>query len=143
MSEILNIKQLKEMAYSVIDIPGFDSAKPVKVKVQRPRLFSMAKQGKIPNHLMSIATSMLTGKSKEKKKDGPDIEDVNDMMELYCYACLVEPSYDEFKEIITDDQKAAIFDWGIGRVSSLDSFRTDKEDGTDNNNVKEVQSKTK
>jgi len=144
MSEILSIVELKKMAHPIIQIPNFDNTGIIKVRVQRPNLMSMAAQGKIPNHLMGIVMSRITGKPATKKKEHtPEelIQDINKTMELYCVACLVEPSYEEFKSIITDDQKAAIFNWGLGEVKQLDSFRTDKRNGSSNNNGEEVSEK--
>lgn len=144
MSEILSIEQMKKMAHPIIDIPNFNNTGIIKVRVQRPNLMSMAAQGRIPNHLMEIVMSRITGKSVPKKKEPTpeeNIKNIDKAMELYCVACLVEPSYEEFKEIITDDQKAAIFNWGLEGVKVLDSFRKDKEDGSDNNNGEQVSEK--
>ncbi len=140
MSEILSIEKLREMAFTIIDIPNFDNAGTIKVKVQKPRLMTMASQGEIPNHLLGVVNNMVSGREKEKKE--PKIEDVTKLYELYCRACLVEPTYDEFKGIITDDQMEALFDWAMGGISQLDTFREDKGNGTSNNNGKTLQEKT-
>ena len=132
MSEVLSIEQLKQMAQPIIEIPDFEGKGKIKVRVQKPRLMAIAAQGKIPNHLMSVANSMVFGKKKDNKE--PDIKDVADMIELYCRACLVEPSYDEFKNIMTDEQSDAIFEWAMGKVQGLDSFRADTTDGTNDHN---------
>lgn len=141
MSEILSIDKLKEMAQPIIEIPDFDNIGKIKVRVQKPKILSMAEQGKIPNHLMNIAVTKLTGKGTNSKKEpSPEekMKQVVDAIDLYCSICLVEPSYDEFKPIMTDDQKFAIFNWAIGEVSTLDSFRSNGEDGTNNSNGEEV-----
>jgi len=63
-------------------------------------------------------------------------------MELYCSACLVEPSFEEFKEIMTDNQSDYIFRWAMGQVDGLDSFREeqvgDSKSNTDEPKVSEV-----
>lgn len=141
MSEILNINQLRELATPTIELPGFDNVGTIKVKVQKPKLMAMATQGQIPNHLLDIAHSMTFGKKKENKE--PNITDVAKMIELYCMACLVEPTYEEFKDIMTDEQGDTIFQWAMGKVSALNSFRENKKDGTSNNNGKALQEKTK
>lgn len=140
----MSIEQLKAIAQPLIDIPNFDNSGTIKVRVQRPRLMSMAAQGKIPNHLMSIAIGMITGKKPKKENMSPEevIKHTVDTIELYCRACLVEPSYEEFKDIMTDDQKFAIFSWGIGEVSTLDSFRTNKGNGSSDNNGETLSEKT-
>lgn len=144
MNEILSIEKLREMANPIIEIPNFDNTGYIKVRVQRPKLLKMASEGKIPNHLMNIAVTMINGKPQTQKSDlTPEqyIKEINGAMELYCMACLVEPLYEEFKDIITDDQKATIFNWGLGEVQVLDSFRTDEGDGPSNNNGKALQEK--
>lgn len=145
MSEILSIEQLREMANPVIEIPNFDNTGTIKVRVRKPQLLSMASQGKIPNHLLNIAATMVSGekvKDIDKMEDMDKIKMINDTMELYCIACLVEPKYEEIKDILTDDQKGIIFNWGIGQVQSLNSFREGKADGTHNNDSEEVSEKT-
>ncbi len=144
MSEILSIEKLREMANIVIDIPNFENNGTIKVRVQRPRLMAMASQGKIPNHLMSIAVQMVTGRKNASNKNNEDIiKDASLMLELYCKACLVEPSYEEFKDIMTDDQADAIFSWAMGLNNKLDSFRKNKGNGSSNNNGETLQEKTK
>jgi len=146
MGDVLNIEQLREMAVKTIEIPDFDNKGTIKVKVQKPRLLTMASQGKIPNHLLSIANTMLFGKrtqSKDKKSEKEYLSNTAQMIELYCRACMVRPTYDEFKDIMTDAQMNTVFNWAIGMVGQLDSFRTDEGNGSSDNNGKEVSKKTK
>lgn len=144
MSKILSIEQLKQMATTIIEIPDFNNTGTIKVRVQKPRLMLMVAQGKIPNHLLGIASEMLMGKKKiSKPKD--DLEIIKDsalMMELYCQACLVEPSYEEFKDIMTDEQMMAIFNWAIGEVKQLEKFRPDEGNGSSDNTSEQVSEKT-
>ena len=145
-NEILSIEQLKEMANPIIQIPNFDNTGTINVRVQKPKLLNMASEGRIPNHLLAIAATMVTGekvKNSDKIKSIDKIKEVNKAMELYCVACLVEPTYEDFKDIMTDDQKGAIFNWGIGEVPKLDSFRKDTTDGTHHNDGEKVQPKAK
>lgn len=132
MSEVISIEELRKQATTVIDIPNFDNSGTIKVRVQKPRLMAMAAQGKIPNHLLGVVNNMMFGNKKEKKET--NITDVAKTYELYCRACLVEPSYEEIKDIITDDQMIAIFDWAMGDMKGLENFRTNKRNGASNNN---------
>lgn len=141
MSKVLNIEELRKQATTVIEIPNFDNSGTIKVRVQKPRLMAMAAQGKIPNHLLGIVNDLMFPNKKEKKE--LKVEDISKTYELHCRACLVEPSYDEFKDIITDEQMSAIFDWAMGDVKKLDTFRNNKGDGTSDNNGQEVSKKTK
>lgn len=142
MSEVLSIEQLKKMALITIDIPDFENKGTIKVKVQKPRLMKMAAEGKIPNSLMSTAMEM-AGLEVGKKESKIDFPQVAEMMELYCKACLVEPNYEEFKDIMTDEQMVAIFDWATEGLGEIDTFRGDKEDGTGNRDVEDIPEKTK
>ena len=60
-----------------------------------------------------------------------------------CRVCMVEPTFEEMKDYITDDQMVRIFQYAIGGLNAIESFRKDKEDGTDNNTSTEVSKKTK
>ena len=120
---------------TVYDVEG----KPVKIKVQRPRLLNMAAQGKIPNSLLGIATKVVGGKGIEKG----NIKELAQMIELYCRACMVEPTYEEVKDTIDDDQMFEIFTWATLEVKKLDSFRNKQKNGTNNNNGKSVSKKAK
>ena len=106
----------------------------------------MASQGKIPNHLLGIAVTATTGeqkKSTDKMSDKEKLKMVDQSMDLYCIACMVEPKYEDVKDILTDDQRGTIFEWAIGAVSDLDSFRNKEANGSDDNDGKEVQKETK
>lgn len=146
VSEILSIEQLREMATPIIEIPDFEGSGTIKVRVRKPKLMKMATSGEIPNHLMGIAVSMTTGepmKNYNELNDKEKIKLMGNAFDLFCKACLVEPTYEEFEEIMTDDQKGAIFNWANGMVSDLNSFRDDKTDDTHDNDGKEVSGKTK
>lgn len=139
MNDILNIEQLRKLATTIIDIPDFNNKGTIKVKVQKPRLMAMVAQGKIPNHLLGVVNDMMFGRKKEKKDI--KLEDVTNVYELYCRACLLEPTYDQFKDIITDEQMQYIFDWAMGGTRELETFRTDEGNGSSDNNGKQVQGK--
>ena len=127
---------MREKATTILPIPGFDGVGTIDIRVKKPRLMAMASQGQIPNHLMGVVIDIFYGR-KEKKKD-KSIKDLFSIYEIYCAACMVEPTYEEMKDIITDDQMSAIFNWGMGRVNELDSFRKDEGNGSSDNNGKKV-----
>lgn len=145
MNEILSIEQLRNMSTSIISIPNFDGTGTIDIKVQKPRLMAMASKGQIPNHLMSIVNDMMFGKKKDSSKNQKKEDKVKDVFKIYelnCFACMVEPKYDDVKDILTDDQMEAIFVWANKKVSKLDSFRTNEGNGSSNNNGKTLPEKT-
>mgnify|MGYP001004904431 CR=1 FL=1 len=137
---ILNIEQIKELSQPAIEIPGFQPGQVVQVKVQRPNIMGLLAHGKIPNHLLSTVNKMITGQpsKKEKEDEGSKAKEVAKLYELYCEICLVQPTYQEFKEYITDEQMEAIFSWATAEVKSLDSFRGDAKNGSDHNDGTEL-----
>ena len=134
------LKQWKKEAITILEIPGFQKDTTIKAKVHQPRLMAMTAEGKIPNPLMSVATKLIRN---EVQADKIDINETAKMIELYCRACMVEPTFDEVKDIITDEQMYAVFDWAMFGVGQVEPFRTDKENGTSNNDGKGVQKTTK
>jgi hypothetical protein len=94
-----------------------------QVKVTRPRILDMAAKGKIPNPLMGIATKLMGGKQPEPG----NITEHAQMMELYCRASMVEPTYDELP--LDDDQVLTIFGWATIDVRQLSSFRGEQKHG--------------
>lgn len=137
--QILSIAELTKMASPIIQIPDFEGSGKINIQVRKPRLLDMAKQGKIPNHLLSVANKMVGG--QEQKPDLENNEMLKQtalMMELYCEACMVKPTYKEFKNIMTDEQGEAIFNWAVGGVSDLDRFREDGSDDTNDSDGEKV-----
>jgi hypothetical protein len=106
-----------------------------KVKVQRPRILDMAAKGKIPNPLMGIAAKLMGGKQPEPG----NIKEHAQMMELYCRATMVKPTYDELQP--DDDQTLAIFGWATIDVRQLASFRGKQEPAAGNSNSSDVPNK--
>jgi hypothetical protein len=130
-----------------IDIPDFDGIGNITIKVQRPQLTKMMREGKIDNPLMAMATQAALGKaakpSKENMSDTEKAKDLAKWIDFYCTICMVEPEFDEVKDYMTDDQLLSIYTWALAPIASLRSFRHKEKNGTDNNDGKGVQRKTK
>ena|SRR5699024_5378532 len=142
MSEIFSVDKLKEMATTILPVPGFNNGdEKINFRVQKPRLMAMAAQGKVPNYLLGVVNDIMYGPNNEKgkKKENPDPSEIIKTYELYCRACMVEPSYEEVADFITDEQMATVFHFGIGQVSSLNSFRKKEKDDTSNTSSKALQ----
>lgn len=143
-NEILSVDELRALSTPIVEIPGFSGGATIKVRLKKPSLLRMAQEGEIPNHLIGIAKKMITGQD-EGQKDSKDnaslLKEAGQMTELYCKACMVEPAYEEVKDILTDEQSDFIFSWAIGQVKDLDSFRTNKADGKHNSNEPAVPNK--
>lgn len=137
MSEILNIKDLKEMSTTIIEIPDFNNEGTVNIRVKRPSIMGMAIQGKIPNNLMTIASKIAGLKTNDDKETS--VKDLGQIYELYCRATMVEPTFDEMKNYITDDQMLKIYGFATSEGKKWETFRQDTEDGTDNRDGETLQ----
>lgn len=135
MNNIVSIEELRKKAVTEIEIPGFNTGGHITIKVKKPQIMRMASEGKIPNPLMGAAKKIAEGING---KNDTNIKDMAQIMELYCRSCMVTPTFDEMKDIITDEQIFYIFNWAIGDVEALISFRTDEENGPNNNDGKRV-----
>ena len=114
-----DIKKLKDGI--VIELPDFDKDTPFTARVKRPSLMDMCGKGTIPNPLLNAAQRLWEG-------DVPkgSIKDYNDVIRKVVEVALVEPSYDEVKDVLTDDQLIAIFDYTQGGAVKLLPFREHK-----------------
>lgn len=129
----MSIDKFKEGS-TTIKIPGFDGLEDIEIKVKRPQLMSMMTQGKIPNRLLGVAALATNGKNFEYKSED-EIEKAKELAEwvsFYCEICMVNPSYEEAKDSITDDQALSIYAWAVAPIGVLRSFRNKEEDDTNN-----------
>jgi hypothetical protein len=146
MSEnVISFEEFKNKATTVIEIPGFSPDEKIKVRVKKPNMMSMLSQGKIPNHLTTVIYKMLGIDKKERKEKNKEEEnkklaiEAAKMYELYACICLVDPSYEEIREYLIDEQLEAIFNWATSEVKGLENFRENKDDGTNNNDGETLQ----
>lgn len=134
----MKIEELRAKAIKDLEVPGFEEGETLIFKVKKASLMGLVTQGKVPNHLLGVAMEMMGQKrdkkaKKEEKSEAEELKEAAQLVELYCRLCMVEPTYEEMEDILTDEQYQAIFDFGINGVTKLADFRKDREDGTNNN----------
>lgn len=127
--KITSIEELKDLG-EIVELPAFDATHPFVAKLKRPSLMEMAKNGNIPNSLLTSANKLFT-----KGPGGTAIADIQDenmmkemfqIIDLICEASFVEPKYHELKEngiSLTDDQYLFVFDYTQRGVKALENFR--------------------
>lgn len=136
----------KAFGGEIIDLPGFSSEMPVfTVRLRRPSLMAMVKNGKIPNDLLTEANTLFTrgaAGSMNSNIDNPDaMKNMFDILDALCEAAFVEPTYKDIKSIgveLTDEQYLAVFNYTQNGVDSLKQFHTDRGSSTvsdDNSNA--------
>ncbi len=114
-----DIKKLKDGVE--IELPDFDKNTPFTARVKRPSLMEMCGNGTIPNPLLNAAQRLWEG-------DVPkgSLKDYNEVIRKVVEVALVEPTYAEVKDVLTDDQLVAIFDYTQGGAVKLLPFREQK-----------------
>lgn len=128
MMSITSITDLQTYAEgSVVRLPDFAEGQPFVARIRRPSMLVLAKQGKIPNTLLSAAGDLF---AKGGKGIDPDNEnmlgDMYEIMHIICEASLIQPTLKEIEGVglqLSDDQMMMIFNYSQAGVKALESFR--------------------
>lgn len=111
----------------VVELPPFAEGQRLVVRMTRPSLLVMVKEGRIPNTLLTTANKLfMTGGNTLDTDSQTMMNDMYGVMEEICRASLVEPTYDEILNTgvtLTDDQMMAIFNYCQQGVKALQPFR--------------------
>ena len=129
----MNITSVSDLqsyaAGTVVRFPDFSEGQPFVARVRRPSMLVLAKQGKIPNTLLTAAGELF---SKGGGGLDPDNEnmlgDMYNIMDIIATAALIQPSMEEIKSVgleLSDDQMMAIFNYTQTGIKALESFRTE------------------
>lgn len=133
MSEKLNeklnvtsIDEIRSKACQIVELPGWEPGETLNVKLRRASLLSLVQQGVIPNQLLPIVHKLLQseGKFNPMTDSSPDeFKQFLEMLSAVCKAVMVEPSYEEVAEYLTDIQRSAIFLYAQQGLKALELFR--------------------
>lgn len=127
----MNITSLADLqSYAkgtVVRFPDFAEGQPFVARVRRPSMLVLAKQGKIPNSLLTAAGELFSKGGAGMDADNENmLSDVYGICEVIARASLVQPTYDEIQQAgmeLSDDQIMAIFNYTQNGVKALESFR--------------------
>lgn len=127
----MNITNLNDLqAYAsgvVVRFPDFAEGQPFVARVRRPSMLVLAKQGKIPNSLLTAAGELFAKGGGGMDSDNDKmLSDMYDIMHIICEASLVQPTLKEIESVglaLSDDQMMAIFNYSQAGVKALESFR--------------------
>ena len=112
---------------TVVRFPDFAEGQPFVARVRRPSMLVLAKQGKIPNTLLTAAGELFSKGGAGMDADNESmLSDVYGICEVIARASLIQPTYDEIKQAgmeLSDDQIMAIFNYTQNGVKALESFR--------------------
>lgn len=128
---IITAAQFREKAYSVIEIPGFMPGETFEIKVKNLSIVGLMSSGKIPNSLMTTVKEAFEGlKSKKSEKSSEEnnanvidkAKEITELLDIVCQEAMVEPRFNEIKDVMNDSQKLAIFEYTQGGVEHVKSF---------------------
>lgn len=115
------------VAGTVVRFPDFGDGQPFVARVRRPSMLVLAKQGKIPNSLLTAAGELFSKGGSGLDADNKNmLSDMYNIMDIIATAALIQPSMEEIKSIgieLSDDQMMAIFNYTQAGVKALESFR--------------------
>jgi hypothetical protein len=128
LMHITTVSDLQSYAAgTVVRFPDFAEGQPFVARVRRPSLLVLAKQGKIPNSLLTTAGELFSKGGGGLDADNENmLGDMYGIMEIIATAALIQPTMDEIKGVgleLSDDQLMAIFNYAQAGVKALESFR--------------------
>lgn len=114
-------------AGTIVRFPDFSDGQPFVARVRRPSMLVLAKQGKIPNSLLTAAGELFSKGGGGLDSDNENmLSDMYSIMEIVATAALIQPSVKEIKEAgieLSDDQMMALFSYTQTGVKALEPFR--------------------
>lgn len=112
---------------TLVRFPDFAEGQPFVARVRRPSMLVLAKQGKIPNTLLTSANELFSKGGGGMDGDNENmLADIYSICEIICESALKEPTYQQIKDAgleLSDDQLMAIFNYTQTGVKALESFR--------------------
>lgn len=115
IEEIIKVK--KSFEGEIVELPEFDDGTPFNAKLKRLSLLALCKDGVIPNVLLAAAQEIYEGRQRA------DIKKYAEVLDIVCSQSMIEPKFDDVKEILTDTQKVAILTYAQHGVAGLVPFR--------------------
>ena len=134
VQKVTSIAELRTYAQGqIVQLADFAEGQPFIARLRRPNMLSLISSGKIPNSLLSSATTLFNGNASGKgvdltETDGESITQLMELMKMIAKASLIDPSYEDIEEAgleLTDDQLTQIFNYSQEGVRALNSFRNE------------------
>ena len=114
-------------AGTVVRFPDFGDGQPFVARVRRPSMLVLAKQGRIPNTLLTAAGELFSKGGGGLDSDNENMLGVMyEIMDIIATSALIQPTMNEIKEAnlqLSDDQMMAIFNYSQAGIKALESFR--------------------
>lgn len=129
MSElkVISAREFRKKATRIIEIDGFEPGEKIAVRIKPASLLNLLMSGKLPNNLLGTVNDLFERTEKDKpmelfEQDENKIKDIMEIIDLVCEQSLVEPTFEEIKDVITDTQKMQIMAEAQGNVNAATPF---------------------
>lgn len=130
-TQVISIEELKKLAEGeIVELPSFKSGETMKVRLRRPSILQLVRNGDIPNELIVEANKMFVqgagGVASKGIDDPTTLNKMMNLIECICEQAFVEPTYKQIKDagiVLTDSQMLAVFEYTQNGVENLKSFR--------------------
>lgn len=125
MSElkVISAREFRKKATRIIEIDGFEPGEKIAVRIKPASLLNLMMCGKLPNNLLGTVNDLFEQDIQSKptqlfEQDNDKIRDIMEIIDLVCEQSLVEPTFEEIKDVITDTQKMQIMAEAQGNVTA-------------------------
>ena len=120
---VISASEFRKRATRVIEIDGFEPGEKIEVRIKPASLINLMVSGKLPNNLLATVQELFNEGPDTKPNDvfaqGADkVKEVLGLLDLVCEQSLVEPTFEEIKDVITDAQKMQIMTEAQGNVKA-------------------------
>lgn len=145
---IITAEQFRNKAVSIISIPGFDKDETFEIKVKKLSLVGLMSSGKIPNSLMSVVKDAFAGIKSGASSEDNDAAmmdkagEIGKLLDIVCAEAMVEPRFDDIRDVMNDAQKMEIFAFTQGGVEQAKNFPAIEGDTRHTDDVEDVSSQT-
>ena len=119
----ITAEEFLSRATQIIDIHGWEPGETIQVKVRRVSMTSLIASGQVPNTLLKHAYSDADEFVAVARDDTDTTAQAVAMIDAVAKAVLLEPSWNEVGEFLTDQQKIDLFNYAQGGLAALESFR--------------------
>lgn len=143
---IITAEQFRNKSVAIIEIPGFDPGETFEIKVRKLSLVGLISSGKIPNTLMKVVKDAFAGikSSANGEQDESAVMDkageIGKLLSIVCKEAMVEPAFDDVKDVMNDAQMLAVFQFTQGGVEDVKPFLGVEGDTGHTDDVEDVSS---
>lgn len=144
IASVDDFKQRLETVITLTDWDEFGERYDLNVRVKKVSMANLMGAGVIPNTLMQKVVSLKDPNRNNKKQAEmsytPDmVKDSLAAMKAIAGAVLIEPTYEELEDYLTDNQLSQLVSYINGGVESLERFRNEQESIRRSGNSGEIQ----